>query len=52
MKLNRMLSFRLGFFPTKNYTDGIGLLLNWILTTGFWVDDNIWLDEALWNDGV
>lgn len=25
-------------------------LLNWILITGFWIDDFIWIDEATWND--
>ena len=52
MKLNRTLSFALGFQITQNFTAGVGLLLTWILVTGFWDDDGEWLDEAFWNDGV
>lgn len=45
------LDNKIGFFVTSGFY-GVGSGLAWILTTGFWVDDNVWLDEQVWNDGV
>lgn len=50
--LNRTLSFAIGYQITQDFTGNGGLILNWILTTGFWDDTGEWLDEATWNDGV
>lgn len=50
--MNRTLSFSIGFQITQDFTDGLGLLLLWILSTGFWEDTGEWLDEASWNDGI
>lgn len=46
------LSLKIGTFITEKFTAGIGLLLTWILFTGFWDDTGVWEDEATWNDGV
>jgi len=29
----------------------IGLVSNWILSTGVWRDEGEWIDEETWNDG-
>lgn len=48
---NRTLSNAIGFQITQDVTGG-GVVLFWVLTTGFWDDAGEWLDESTWNDGV
>lgn len=43
--------------PLRGFDSPLGVrlhqnLLRWILSNGFWRDENIWVDTEVWNDGA